>query len=92
MEDPRTSSLLNRESNQPETSTRKGGGQETSSVPKVIVDMREFRSELPSLLHKRGIDIEPITLQVNQLFYFMSVFCKAVLFNFKSPGLHNLHI
>lgn len=30
----------------------------------VIVDMREFRSELPSLLHKRGIHIEPITLEV----------------------------
>lgn len=30
----------------------------------VIVDMREFRSELPSLIHKRGIDIEPITLEV----------------------------
>ena len=31
---------------------------------KVIVDMREFRSELPSLLHKRGIDIEPKTIEV----------------------------
>ena len=27
--------------------------------------MREFRSALPSLLHKRGIDIEPVTLEVN---------------------------
>ena len=46
--------------------TRKGGGlvQVQKSNPKVIVDMREFRSELPSLLHKRGIDIEPITLEV----------------------------
>ena len=26
--------------------------------------MREFRSELPSLLHKRGMDIEPVTLEV----------------------------
>ena len=32
--------------------------------PRVIVDMREFRSALPSLLHKRGIDIEPVTLEV----------------------------
>jgi ERCC4-type nuclease len=31
---------------------------------KVIVDMREFRSELPSLIWKRGIDIEPVTLEV----------------------------
>ena len=45
--------------------SRKGGGQECQKQPpKVIVDMREFRSELPSLLHKRGIDIEPITLEV----------------------------
>ena len=33
-------------------------------APRVIVDMREFRSALPSLLHKRGIDIEPVTLEV----------------------------
>ena len=47
-------------------STRQGGGgQEKSSLsPRVIVDMREFRSELPSLLHKRGMDIEPVTLEV----------------------------
>lgn len=31
---------------------------------RVIVDMREFRSELPSLLHRRGLDIEPVTLEV----------------------------
>ncbi|NWQ75742.1 XPF endonuclease, partial [Columbina picui] len=45
--------------------TRKAGGQEQKSVQQtVIVDMREFRSELPSLLHRRGIDIEPVTLEV----------------------------
>lgn len=26
--------------------------------------MREFRCELPSLLHRRGLDIEPVTLEV----------------------------
>jgi len=31
----------------------------------IIVDMREFRSELPSLIHRRGIDIEPVTLEVS---------------------------
>ena len=37
---------------------RHGGGAMTLHVnARVIVDMREFRSELPSLLHKRGIDI-----------------------------------
>ena len=29
------------------------------------MDMREFRSELPSLIHRRGIDIEPVTLEVS---------------------------
>ncbi|XP_045159646.2 DNA repair endonuclease XPF-like isoform X1 [Mercenaria mercenaria] len=45
--------------------TRKGGqpGQ-NQSQNKVIVDMREFRSELPSLIHRRGMDIEPVTLEV----------------------------
>uniref|UniRef100_A0A667X524 DNA repair endonuclease XPF n=2 Tax=Myripristis murdjan TaxID=586833 RepID=A0A667X524_9TELE len=46
-------------------SSRKAGGQEQSKEPsRVIVDMREFRSELPSLLHRRGLDIEPVTLEV----------------------------
>ncbi|NXW83457.1 XPF endonuclease, partial [Alopecoenas beccarii] len=45
--------------------TRKAGGQEQKNVQQtVIVDMREFRSELPSLIHRRGIDIEPVTLEV----------------------------
>lgn len=30
----------------------------------IIVDMREFRCELPSLIHQRGIDIDPVTLEV----------------------------
>ena len=39
-------------------------GQKFFFLLKVIVDMREFRSELPSLIWKRGIDIEPVTLEV----------------------------
>ncbi|XP_067286187.1 DNA repair endonuclease XPF [Pseudorasbora parva] len=47
------------------TNTRKAGGLEEVKEPhRIIVDMREFRSELPSLLHRRGLDIEPITLEV----------------------------
>ncbi|XP_072024102.1 DNA repair endonuclease XPF-like [Amphiura filiformis] len=47
-------------------SSRRAGGQGDKETvqQKVIVDMREFRSELPSLIHRRGIDIEPITLEV----------------------------
>ncbi|XP_046744013.1 DNA repair endonuclease XPF isoform X1 [Diprion similis] len=46
--------------------TRKGGVQEDVPrlVEKIIVDMREFRSELPALIHKRGIEIEPVTLLI----------------------------
>ena len=43
---------------------RKGGAINLHVQARVIVDMREFRSELPSLLHKRGIDIEPVTLEI----------------------------
>ncbi|XP_055032647.2 DNA repair endonuclease XPF [Misgurnus anguillicaudatus] len=47
------------------TDTRKAGGREEVKEPhRIIVDMREFRSELPSLLHRRGLDIEPVTLEV----------------------------
>lgn len=31
---------------------------------KVIVDMREFRSVLPSIIHKRGLDVLPATISI----------------------------
>ena len=50
------------------TNTRKGGVVEgMKQASRVVVDMREFRSELPSLIHRRGIDIEPVTLEVNYM-------------------------
>ncbi|CAG4971833.1 unnamed protein product [Parnassius apollo] len=45
--------------------TRKAGGQNINKEnPLVIVDMREFRSDLPALLHKKGINIEPVTITI----------------------------
>lgn len=45
--------------------SRKAGGQMRKlEDQKVIVDMREFRSELPSLIHRRGIDVIPVTLEI----------------------------
>lgn len=35
-----------------------------AETPRIIVDIREFRSELPSILHKKGFRIEPVTLEV----------------------------
>uniref|UniRef100_H2Y933 DNA repair endonuclease XPF n=1 Tax=Ciona savignyi TaxID=51511 RepID=H2Y933_CIOSA len=54
-------------SNKPAYDPRMAGGQRGCADEKkqtIVVDMREFRSELPSLLHKRGVEIEPITLEV----------------------------
>jgi hypothetical protein len=45
------------------TTSRKGGAAAKRRV-RVIVDVREFRSALPSLLHKKGMEIVPVTLQV----------------------------
>lgn len=45
--------------------TRKGGvPKPPTTVSTIIVDMREFRSELPALIHRRGIEIEPVTINV----------------------------
>lgn len=48
-------------------STRVAGGQRAGPMlqrPTVVVDMREFRSSLPSLLHAVGFAVVPCTLQV----------------------------
>jgi DNA excision repair protein ERCC-4 len=49
-----------------EVSTRQAGGQEVvkKEPPRVIVDSREFRSELPCLIHKRGIEIVPLMITI----------------------------
>ncbi|CAZ86654.1 unnamed protein product [Tuber melanosporum] len=43
-----------------------GGGRITATAvpPRVIVDIREFRSSLPSLLHGRNVEVVPCTLTV----------------------------
>ncbi|WFD01341.1 DNA repair protein RAD16 [Malassezia obtusa] len=45
-------------------SSRVAGGARLSLPPSVVVDMREFRSSLPSLLHAAGMQVVPCTLQV----------------------------
>ena len=48
-----------------ETSTRKGGGSLTMRTSlEVIVDMREFMSALPCVLHAAGFKVRPTTLEV----------------------------
>jgi DNA excision repair protein ERCC-4 len=45
-------------------STRKGVGALILQQPKVLIDTREFRSKLPSLMHARGIEVVPLMLDV----------------------------
>ena len=48
-------------------STREAGGQISRSQmiqQSIVVDMREFRSSLPSMIHKRGITIIPVTIEI----------------------------
>ncbi|KAJ6851610.1 putative DNA repair endonuclease UVH1 [Iris pallida] len=45
--------------------TRKAGGRKAPEKEmQVIVDMREFRSSLPNVLHQKGMQIIPVTLEV----------------------------
>lgn len=46
-------------------SNRQGDKIVSKEKPKVIVDMREFRSELPCLIHKRGLEVVPVTITVS---------------------------
>lgn len=58
----------NKEAEEEEVSTRQAGGQmdatKKKEPPRVIVDSREFRSELPCLIHKRGIEIIPLMITI----------------------------
>ncbi|KAJ8916740.1 hypothetical protein NQ315_013945 [Exocentrus adspersus] len=55
---------IQREGSSPVKNTREGGKVQAPVKQIIIVDIREFRSELPALLHKRGIEIEPLTITV----------------------------
>lgn len=47
--------------------TRDAGGQAglfPFAASKIIVDMREFRSDLPCLIHRRGMEVLPVTITV----------------------------
>jgi DNA excision repair protein ERCC-4 len=62
---PQLQPLLDPTKDAAEKSTRRAGGQLT--VPTrlhVVVDMREFMSSLPSVLHQSGFKVMPATLEV----------------------------
>lgn len=49
-------------------------------TPRIIVDMREFRSDLPCLIHRRGIEVVPVTITVCTLIY-NCIVCNRVSFH-----------
>lgn len=59
--------LLHPEEMKSSVSSRAGGSrnaQVTNVRRQVLVDMREFRSQLPACVHKMNIELEPVTLEI----------------------------
>lgn len=74
--------------------TRKAGGRkQLEKEMQVIVDMREFRSSLPNVLHLKGMRIIPVTLEVGD--YVLSpLICverKSIVDLFQSFGSGRLY-
>lgn len=66
-QDGKTDVVVHAKEVEEEVSSRQAGGQVDAAKkepPRVIVDSREFRSELPCLIHKRGIEIIPLMISI----------------------------
>ncbi|KAL4326112.1 hypothetical protein GQ457_11G021810 [Hibiscus cannabinus] len=59
-----SSSELQGSSSQNSITRKAGGRKDAEKEMKVIVDMREFMSSLPNVLHQKGMRIIPVTLEV----------------------------
>ncbi|CAN1333847.1 DNA repair endonuclease UVH1 [Linum perenne] len=55
---------LDASSSQNSITRRAGGRKDPEKEMQVIVDMREFMSSLPNVLHQKGMHITPVTLEV----------------------------
>ncbi len=65
--------------------SRRSAGKKQIKLKTAVVDVREFRSTLPSLLHSDGIELLPATIQVMEgiihyMFYFGNEVSPLVLF------------
>ncbi|KAL6512237.1 hypothetical protein OROHE_019849 [Orobanche hederae] len=82
---PRTSSSLEPQSVTAQNLiTRKAGGKkEAEKEMQIIVDMREFMSSLPNVLHQKGMRIIPVTLEVGDY-----ILCPLICVERKS--IHDL--
>ncbi|XP_017973411.1 PREDICTED: DNA repair endonuclease UVH1 [Theobroma cacao] len=59
-----SSSDLQGSSSQNSITRKAGGRKEAEKEKQVVVDMREFMSSLPNVLHQKGMRIIPVTLEV----------------------------
>ena len=65
MINPNLNQVLQQPAPTSNATTRRGGGrQQPRAAGRVVVDMREFRSALPNMLHLHGIEVKPVTLEV----------------------------
>lgn len=62
--------------------TRQAGGQDIvpTVTRRIIVDIREFRSDLPCLIHRRGIEVVPVTITVCFQTAFYSIHGLSIIF------------
>lgn len=63
--------LASKTAEEEQVSTRNAGGQQPidgakvkGSSPQIVVDIREFRSDLPCLIHKRGLEVVPVMITI----------------------------
>ncbi|KAJ8526704.1 hypothetical protein K7X08_029181 [Anisodus acutangulus] len=62
--------------------TRKAGGRrEAEREMQIIVDMREFMSTLPNVLHQKGMHIIPVTLEVGDYILSPLIFASGRLYH-----------
>uniref|UniRef100_A0A0N5ARY5 DNA repair endonuclease XPF n=1 Tax=Syphacia muris TaxID=451379 RepID=A0A0N5ARY5_9BILA len=76
-----------------------GGGTDVSEAPRernlcwkllqIIIDMREFNSELPTVLYKRGVDIVPATLEVGDYILTPEIALERKAHDDLSQSLHS---
>uniref|UniRef100_A0A915DY22 DNA repair endonuclease XPF n=1 Tax=Ditylenchus dipsaci TaxID=166011 RepID=A0A915DY22_9BILA len=57
--------------------------------PKIVIDMREFNSELPTVLYCRGIDLQAATLEVGDYILSNEICVERKALDDLSQSLHN---
>ena len=59
-----------------------GRGSSKAVMSKLVVDVREFMSPLPAVLHQQGLEVIPVTLEASACAGWVAVWCL------RSPVMH----